>query len=81
MSTLCSLFLELRILPVMSQPPNPGLSLGKEQREASDYTDLGFSGGQQLKTEIHTNAFTPLDRIIQFQNKIFFEYHCSLTLN
>ena len=57
---------------MMSQPPNPGLSLGKEQREASDYSDLGFSGGQQVKTITHANASTPLDRIIQFQNKVFF---------
>ena len=73
-------FLELMILPVMSQPPNPGLSLGKEQREASDYTDLGFSLGQQVNTITHANASTPLDIIIQFQNKVFFEYHWSLTL-
>ena len=33
-SILCSLYLVLRILPVTSQSPDPGLSLGNEEWEA-----------------------------------------------
>ena len=48
-----------------SQPPNPGLSLRKEEWEASVYTDFAFSKGLQIITRIHVNASIPLDLKIE----------------
>ena len=64
----------------MSQPPNPGLSLGREEWEASVHRGVAFSGGYNIQTKIHADPSIPLDKIIQSQNERPFEYHWPLTL-
>ena len=64
----------------MSQPPNPGLSLGKGDWEASKHSGFAAQEDQRLKIEIHVNVFIPSNRMIQSQNLTLFRNNWPLTL-
>ena len=52
----CMLVSNLGILPVTSQPPNTGLSIGKEDREVQ--TAHAVVDGLQIQNEMHVIVYS-----------------------